>query len=467
MAAAARQHREVLGSGTYGCALKPDYDCVGADDIKRILKAKQKRFGSMYVSKLIGTEKEMLKEWAHFQMVKTVDPDGEFTVPVLGHCSAVVPEADIYDPSLEDPTSKPSDLKADRPSQKCKTATAILLEQLKSVENGKNAGELRQLVLAYGGVSYADATKTESLGHLLTCLTPIIHGIDVMNGSNIYHKDIKLQNIMYMNDAAKLIDFGMMTNSQEEVFSLHTISSGYYIWPPECDLLFNIEFPEAVLNPETMKLEARKKLPSTNAVATYDTVFKVFGETVKEVIDTQITNMTRDFYAGLDVEDVLRFVVAKKQMADMWADKFDVFSMGISVLRLLLFYRVDIPDALSNWIYGTTNFNAYERWNAATAAVEWDKLLPSLAALNSVWNGVPKPPVKWITPGRERGATLNKFTADAGGSDSEEEEEDDWLAAASARKEEETHRTPTSPGQHSYVKKHTNTVASGFSSTRW
>ena len=48
MAAAARgtaqKSREVLGSGSYGCALKPEYDCVGAVDLERVLKAKQESF---------------------------------------------------------------------------------------------------------------------------------------------------------------------------------------------------------------------------------------------------------------------------------------------------------------------------------------------------------------------------------------------------------------------------------------
>ena len=66
---------------------------------------------------------------------------------------------------------------------------------------------------------------------------------------------------------------------------------------------------------------------------------------------------------------------ARAFMEEHWACKFDSFSMGAAVAQLILLYpRTTVDPLLKRWIQQTMHPNAFERWDAATAAAEWHKL---------------------------------------------------------------------------------------------
>jgi hypothetical protein len=346
MAAAAGKGHRVLGAGSYGCTLAPDYPCASGLDRLNVLQHKQR--GRSYVAKLVGSEKEMLGEWAHFQMVKRIDPDGVFTVPVIGHCSAPVPLSDIYEPRAE----------------KCDHVTTDLIQSLKKTDRDKAANELRQLIVQYGGVDYWHAAATVPLPELLRALTPVMDGVHVMAANHVYHKDIRLPNIMYSEHTAKLIDFGMMVDTPQDLYSDYTINAAYEIWPPECDVLYKLKHGYAKAVPNSRK--------------TYDAVLKqLFGGTYADVVE-EVDTMSE----LLSVMDDYKYQTAVAYMVHNWASKFDVFSMGVAVAKLVLMYpTIAIPPMLVEWIAFALRLNAFDRWDAATAAENWRLLLKELRLL--------------------------------------------------------------------------------------
>ena len=80
------QRYSVLGSGNFGCTLEPRFPCTDADAETKI--SRKTRPGRRYVSKLLSETEEMRTEEEKYRSVAAMDPEGLFTVPLLGSCLA-------------------------------------------------------------------------------------------------------------------------------------------------------------------------------------------------------------------------------------------------------------------------------------------------------------------------------------------------------------------------------------------
>ncbi len=76
-------------------------------------------------------------------------------------------------------------------------------------------------------------------------------------------------------------------------------------------------------------------------------------------------------------------------MSTHWASKFDVFSIGLAVAKLVstrsvVYSDTILPDFVLDWIQHTVDFNADTRWSAARAAREWVDMLNKTFSKKSV-----------------------------------------------------------------------------------
>jgi serine/threonine protein kinase len=368
--AAAAVKQQALGAGAFGCTLKPDYPCANVWD--NTAMSARKKSDKSYVSKVLDSKNEMDKEWAHYELAYGVDPESTFTVPLIGHCTAEVPV---------------SDLRTITDKNKCSPATDKLLVSRERYEYNKLRGQLYQIIGEFAGVDFTKAIKTETLRTLLHALTPVIQGIAIMAENNIYHRDIKLGNIMYMNDAARLIDFGYMTESPELVYIFDVSGKiAYETWPPECDLLYSVKHDRDKLITNASKaLYILKNLYYFGNKKTKEPYDEEFEAEAHEYAQGRIQNgtaaMKRTLLPHLRAATAKgRYREALKVMGAAWGSKFDVFSIGLVVAKIAStrwnVYGDDIrPEFLMEWIEHTMDFNADTRWSAAHAASEWLQML--------------------------------------------------------------------------------------------
>ena len=339
----------VLGKGSYGCVLTPAYACSDFSDKERDEVRAAMRPGLVHVSKFMNDDKLMVREWGNLIKVREVDPAGEFTVPMAGMCPAVVPLQDVQDAP---------------DAQKCGPAmSASLQTQLRTSTTNKPTGQLRQLILEYGGVDWWNVLSrgpytAVPLAVLLQSLTPVVMGLPKLAAAGVFHKDVKPPNIVFDGSTSRLVDFGLAATSKTELFNRNTISGTYEFWPPECDLI-------AASVPGLVKSDG---LNSTKTTSKYLRFIYPKQEDLQQQINTMKAQLALD--APTDKSGLVEFCT------NHFGAKFDVFGLGLSVLHLAIHAgktkRVGYDsNKLLQWVAHTANYNAFARWDAARAAEEW------------------------------------------------------------------------------------------------
>jgi hypothetical protein len=344
----------VLGAGTSGCVLKPEYSCAIEEEDTAINALKIR--GKSYVSKLVGSWENMEDEWRQFKVINEVDPYEAFTVPILGTCAANVKREDIV--------------------SKCTYAQSVLDYSLDNPkDHRKQLGQLHQLIAEYGGLDFIEACKPEQgidFQELLRALTPIVHGIATMAAMGVYHRDVKLGNMMFDTSSrtGKLIDYGYVVNTPKLLYEDKILDHSYEVWPPECDLLYKEQYKK----PRRL---ANTDLANYNIMALlYDTLS--FLDFKKNQIVNMDKQMEEKVTSKVAYDD--RYAATKLYAETHFADKFDIYSLGIAVATLVLKYKqMGRPCyqsyKLTTWIRHTIDYNAFARWNAATAAANWEEVM--------------------------------------------------------------------------------------------
>jgi serine/threonine protein kinase len=282
------------------------------------------------VSKLFGSQHDMLHEWYQFLLIKNADPDGDFTVPVVDRCTANVSPQDAI-----------------RLTVGCGAASASLSSVYPEAVDGKCAGQLWQLVQEYGGLPLSRVLhfKPPAIKILRSLTVLITRGLPALSEHSIWHRDISLDNIVLMHGRARLIDFGAVVTNPREVYDfLRTKRHVHASWPPECHLLLEMIGEGDPKNKSKstpdyvhMRKELEKRVPKR--------------DTSTEYVDMLETHAAKYF-----------------------AHKFDVFSMGLVVAAVVLGFPTTVPG-LDVWIKNCTRVNAYKRWDAYQAAVEWQQIM--------------------------------------------------------------------------------------------
>lgn len=189
-----------VASGSYGCVFRPH------------LKCKDKAVYKDGVGKVFEDENEFNKEFTIQMMLKDLDPQQKFTLPILGSCIT---------------NSKP------RKSDMIDNCMLMDLDKKK---------EYNQIIMQYGGKSLDDVILNKPISYalfskLFGIYEPLFHGLVILKNKQIVHQDIKPDNIMYHKGQLYLIDFGIMSKFDELYKNNNGIlRADYPYFPPEYKL---------------------------------------------------------------------------------------------------------------------------------------------------------------------------------------------------------------------------------------
>jgi len=160
-------------------------------------------------------------------------------------------------------------------------------------------------------------------------------------GAVFYHCDITPRNIVYKDGKSRLIDFGLTATRPSEVFSEIVTNNLHYVWPPEIYLIRHLH---------KRRLNARADERTSNLQLTwaFTSEFWTRCEAHKAVardpgvLKVLFANWYANTKAAMETEP--RTV---QSFEAEYAKKFDTYSMGVTVMRILsIAWKDDLTDAM-------------------------------------------------------------------------------------------------------------------------
>jgi Protein kinase domain len=192
-----------IGNGAYGCAYAPAIPCKGY---------KGPREG--YISKVL-TERAAMDELKAHELVSRVDPENRYLITNPEMCVPTKFQEKILQYSCEVPVTP--------------DARIIYFEN-----GGKSLLSIMQSVEKLERSLYEEHKRQILLG-----LRNVLLGIKLLNAHNIFHCDIKPDNIVGKivrgRYVFKIIDFGLTkVVTPSHIPRLTLFKNPYVYWPPEC-----------------------------------------------------------------------------------------------------------------------------------------------------------------------------------------------------------------------------------------
>ncbi len=226
---------EMINSGGFGCVFKPALRCKGSNSRK-----------ANYISKL-GTKKNMTEEFNNFELLKKI--------------LSRVPKVQKYF-ILNVSKCQPNSLTK---SDMINLENCSILERYNANNSNVNnyLKELEILNIPYGGKdlwSLADNNNLPNYPIILQKLVNLLkNAILPMNKLNIYHLDIKANNILYnkITSPLKIIDYGLLGISENKKVPEIILDRVIQFNTPFSCLLFNSLFVNDLL--ERLKIQNIKK----------------------------------------------------------------------------------------------------------------------------------------------------------------------------------------------------------------
>lgn len=207
--------------GSYGCVIRPAYLCNNTFSKDLNL-----------VSKIFINKKYWEEEIELNLKVLSHDTENNFTIQMINYCEFIYTSEFINSVNIDEKKDKG------------------VFNYLK--ENDK----AYQIIYEYGGINlyelltkkeYLDKIKDINVVDFFKKFVNIFEGVKLLNSKNLYHSDIKPDNVLFNIDKNKfnLIDFGFITDINN-VYNLHSINmfNGIVIdfYPNEFNILAYIIF---------------------------------------------------------------------------------------------------------------------------------------------------------------------------------------------------------------------------------
>ena len=178
---------KVIGSGGYGCIFNPSLKCKN----KKSKKSKNR------ISKLLYS-KDAKNEWQEFKNVKNIinkidNYKNYFIIDNISICSP-------------DKLTNKDKINLD----KCESTFSTF--NLNSININDNIKDFKIINMDYGGIDltkiiYYSKLDFKTINKLLINL--LKNAINKMNRLDFFHSDIKAQNLLYLDNKIKIIDFGI------------------------------------------------------------------------------------------------------------------------------------------------------------------------------------------------------------------------------------------------------------------
>ena len=187
---------KLIGSGTYGCVYKPPLKCIGPGERQPCANCITK----------IMEDHAMIEEYSVYETLNLneIDPEGKYYIPKPSKCT-IDPNFNISE----------CDILETNPG------TAL------TYENG-----------GVNMVSVIQNMSKDNINGILRNFANIIEGVVALNSNNIFHIDIKPENIVCGENGTgpyKLIDFGLTIKGKVTADAMY--ESAYIVWPIEVPIL--------------------------------------------------------------------------------------------------------------------------------------------------------------------------------------------------------------------------------------
>lgn len=296
-----------IGSGTYGCAIKPGFSCSSNNEIV-----------DKSISKLFSEEIAYQEEVNINKKVALVDKNNRFTLKMISNCQ--ITPAYI--------NTNVTDI------NKCKII--------------ENKPKIYQIVYEYGGM---DLQKLFIQGHITTAypnlniyqflknLLEVLKGLELLLKNGFVHRDIKMDNILYNGEKIILIDFGLLT-TVEEVFKGTNLELYYendpFYYPNEMFL-----FSALLLKKEITDTNIHKFLKSlATFIAFHKNKFSQIPEYLKEIerLNNYLSAKSKaynSYFKETYNKDTIHLFDMNEIIMSL-SKKIDLYQMGIVIYQLVI-----------------------------------------------------------------------------------------------------------------------------------
>lgn len=240
---------EPIDSGVHGIVFRPPLRCSGDVD--------EKFYNEDYIGKCV-TKEEADKEFANSNIIKGLDPTGEWSITIDKLCEI-------------DESGK----------------SKLIDEIKKSKLSDENKKKVWQLISKFGGITLnkgimghddEDATtfKIENLPLYFKLVKRLIPIIEKLNETDYFHNDLHLNNVLYNKEKDKLylFDFGETSKFPRNISDFNDV------WWSFNDVINRFKDCKDD-DPNPLKIK-------------YRNIYKEFSSKMKNVLDMEDLNTTTD-----------------------------------------------------------------------------------------------------------------------------------------------------------------------------
>jgi len=343
-----------IGSGSYGCAIKPGFSCSPSNDII-----------DNTISKLFSSERDYRDEVDIYKKVAAIDKDNKFTLKLISNCEI-----------------KPAYVNNNVGNiNECKII--------------KNKEKVYQIIYEYGGLDLFklflnnQVTTTHpnlNIYQFLKKFIEIFKGLEILKRNGLVHRDIKIDNILFDGTKIILIDFGLLTTtdmtykgSNPELY----YDNQPFHYPIEVmlfsALLLNREIPNIEQNFLTMidnyiqsnKNKFNQNQVYLNEIMKLNTYLSLKSKAYQDYFKTTYNKGTITLF---DINEITKNI----------SEKIDLYQLGIVIYDLIIIMIViykpqeinKIPIGVFQLLRGILEPNPFERYDINKVIDKYSKLFP-------------------------------------------------------------------------------------------
>lgn len=351
---------KLLGMGTYGCVFDSPVRCV------------DKKTSVFGVGKIFRSFDESKIEYIESQHLQAIDPNGEFTIPLVQQC-----------------ITHKTDLQETEDVDKCS-----------HIDNMQTF--YSQLVYKNKGTALNQLFRTNVFDHMdLASFLGLLQGLKKFISNNKVHRDIKRENIVKVasedDNRFRFIDFGFMIpiNKLYAKDNDGLIGKTYIVFPPEYRLFYEME---NIANYKTLTKSQfhnmlQKDMPKHASAwirsfkkwfsqdDNLSTLVWLFSEDKKtnwQWIESQLHSQFDAFLSDLKAafsSDTITFDQRSRVFYGL-GKKFDMYSLGLTILlffvsskerRMTDDAKLKLKDTIKNMIH----MNPFQRISVDSAITDW------------------------------------------------------------------------------------------------
>lgn len=289
----------LLGTGTYGCVIKPPLgDVVGRDD------------ASLLVGKIMEENEKYAEDELHAaRKLQRIDPSQHYFLYPLRMSKVCIQDI-----------------------AQCPWAKRCKFLQGKPMDL-----EVPQLLMRYGGRTLQRyLNKLQLQGTLLTrsqllqLLKPLFYGVECLIEHRMAHQDIKINNIVVQGHEARLIDFGLLAD-EHSFYTRENIlwdNQRYAVNPPEYRMLCRVDL-DKVTESELMMEERIIMMDYTNAYHKMDKLWYNYYGIGNVIYHASMKKLQHGLHTASTMEE--RIALLKRMQC---FEKCDLYALGFLLFQL-------------------------------------------------------------------------------------------------------------------------------------